>query len=219
MQTLSRFARAIEVLNDRIGLVLRWLAFIMVLIGAYNAVARYLTRSAGMSLSSNALNELQWYLFSVIFLLGAAWGLRRDAHVRVDVLYERLSTKSRAWIDIAGTVLFLLPFSVLMLKVSLPVVQASWAVRETSPDPGGLPRYPIKALILVSFALLVLQGLAHLIRQIEIVRGGPAGEAGPSGGGVTGSDGAVGGGGTSGGGGFMADSGDGMSMTEDGGGA
>ena len=170
MQTLLRLAGAIEALNDRLGAALRWLALAMVGIGAYNAIARYLTRSAGLSLSSNALNELQWYLFSLIFLLGAAYGLRRDVHVRVDVLFERLSMRTRAWIDIVGTVLFLLPFSVLMLKVSWPVVMASWAVRETSPDPGGLPRYPIKAVILLSFGLLLLQGLAHLVRQIEIVR-------------------------------------------------
>lgn len=177
MQALSRFASLVEALNDRIGNMLRWLAFFMVLIGAYNALARYLTRSVGIPLSSNALNELQWYLFSLIFLLGAAYGLRRNAHVRVDVLYERLSARAQAWIDIAGTVLFLVPFSLLMLKVSWPVVMASWAVRETSPDPGGLPRYPIKALILVSFALLLLQGIAHLIRQIEVIRGSHA--AGP----------------------------------------
>ena len=171
MHILSRFAAAVEGLNDRIGSVLRWLALVMVLIGAFNALARYLTRFAGVSLSSNALNELQWYLFSVIFLLGAAYGLRKDVHVRVDVLYQRLSAKRRAWIDLIGTVIFLLPFTALMLKVSWPVVKASWVVRETSPDPGGLSRYPIKALVLVSFALLALQGLAHLIRQVEVLLG------------------------------------------------
>jgi TRAP-type mannitol/chloroaromatic compound transport system permease small subunit len=171
MQILSRFAGAVEDLNDRIGSVLRWIAFIMVLIGAFNAIARYLTRFVGVSLSSNAVNELQWYLFSVIFLLGAAYGLRQDVHVRVDVLYQRLSAKRRAWIDLVGTVVFLLPFTALMLKVSWPVVKASWVVRETSPDPGGLPRYPIKALVLVSFGLLALQGIAHLIRQVEVLLG------------------------------------------------
>ncbi len=171
MRILSRFATAVEGLNDSVGAALRWLALVMVLMGAYNAVARYLTRFVGVSLSSNALNELQWYLFSVIFLLGAAYGLRRDVHVRVDVLYQRLSAKRQAWIDLIGTVVFLLPFSLLMLKVSWPVVLASWKVRETSPDPGGLARYPIKALVLVSFALLAVQGIAHAIRQIEILRG------------------------------------------------
>lgn len=178
MHFLSRFAGAVERLNDRIGAVLRWLALAMVLIGAFNAIARYLTRFAGVPLSSNALNELQWYLFSLIFLLGAAYGLRTDVHVRVDVLYQRLSARRQAWIDLLGTVLFLLPFSVLMLKVSWPMVKASWSVRETSPDPGGLSRWPIKAVILVSFFLLALQGVAHLIRQVEVIRS-PESEAGP----------------------------------------
>lgn len=178
MHSLSRFAGAVESLNDRIGAVLRWLALAMVLMGAYNAVARYLTRFAGVPLSSNALNELQWYLFSLIFLLGAAYGLRRDVHVRVDVLFQRLSARRQAWIDLLGTLLFLLPFSALMLKVSWPVVKASWAVRETSPDPGGLPRWPIKAVILVSFLLLALQGVAHLIRQVEVIRA-PEADGGP----------------------------------------
>lgn len=184
MTLLARFAGAVEALNDRLGGLLRWLALIMVLIGAYNAVARYLTRWAGVSLSSNALNELQWYLFSLIFLLGAAYGFRVDAHVRVDVLHQKLSAKGRAWIDLLGTALFLVPFSVVMLEVSWPVVAASWAVRETSPDPGGLPRWPIKAVILVSFALLLLQGLAHMVRQVQVLRGGsqpPPGAGAPEG--------------------------------------
>jgi TRAP-type mannitol/chloroaromatic compound transport system permease small subunit len=170
-RALDRFASLVERLNDEIGRVLRWLALAMVLMGAYNAVARYLTRWAGVSLSSNALNELQWYAFSLIFLLGAAYGFRHDVHVRVDVLYSRLSAGTRAWIDIAGTVFFLLPFSLVMLWVSWPMVRASWAVRETSPDPGGLARYPIKAVILLCFLLLVLQGLAHLVRQAQVLRG------------------------------------------------
>jgi TRAP-type mannitol/chloroaromatic compound transport system permease small subunit len=168
---LRRGAGAIEALNDAIGGALRWVTLIMVLLGAYNAIARYLTRSVGVALSSNALYELQWYAFSLIFLLGAAYGFRHDVHVRVDVLYNRLSARARAWIDIVGTVFFLLPFSIVMLVVAWPTVRASWAVRETSPDPGGLSRYPIKAMILVCFALLALQGLAHLVRQVEVLRG------------------------------------------------
>ncbi len=160
-----------ERLNDRIGAGVRWLALLMVLLGAYNAIARYLTRWAGVSLSSNALNEAQWYLFSVIFLLGAAYGLRVDAHVRVDVLYSRVSARMRGWIDLIGTLLFLLPFTVVMLWVSWPTVRNSFAIREASPDPGGLPRWPIKALILVSFALLLVQGVAFAVRAVERIRG------------------------------------------------
>ena len=181
MQTLRSLAGAVDRLNQRLGSVLRWLALLMLLMGAYNAVARYLTRYAGVTLSSNALNEAQWYLFSLIFLLGAAYGLKVDAHVRVDVLYGRLSERARGWIDLLGTVLFLLPFTVLMLWVSYPTVRNSWVIREVSPDPGGLPRYPIKAVILVSFALLLLQGLSQAVKAVDRIRGegGPGEGGGP----------------------------------------
>lgn len=172
MPVLRRFSALVDALNDRIGAAIRWLALVMVLLGAYNAVARYLTRYTGLTLSSNALTELQWYAFSLIFLLGAAYGLRHDVHVRVDVLYERLAPRTRAWIDVAGTVLFLIPFSVLFLWVSWRPVLNSWSIRETSPDPGGLPRYPIKAVILVCFVLLLLQGISHVIKQVDVIRSG-----------------------------------------------
>lgn len=170
--TLShRFTRTVDGLNDRLGALLRWLALVMVLIGAFNALARHVTKFTSFSLYSPALFELQWYLFSVIFLLGAAYGLRHDVHVRVDVAYARLSEKGRALIDVIGGLLFLLPFSALMLWVSYPAVRNSWVIREVSPDPAGLPRYPIKALILVSFALLLIQGLAQIVRGVAIMRG------------------------------------------------
>lgn len=171
MTLLRRISAAVDALNDRIGTAIRWLALVMVLLGAYNAIARYLTRYTGLSLASNAFTELQWYLFSLIFLLGAAYGLRHDVHVRVDVLFARLAPRARAWVDLGGTVLFLIPFCVLMLWVSWPAVRNSWMIRETSPDPGGLARYPIKAAILLGFALLVLQGLSQLVKQVEVIRG------------------------------------------------
>ena len=118
-----------------------------------------------MSLSSNAYLELQWYLFSLIFLMGAAYGLNHDYHVRVDVLYERLGRRARAWIDLIGTVLFLVPFAVMMLWVSWGPVVRSWGILETSPDPGGLPRYPIKTVILVSFFLLLLQAISQIVKR------------------------------------------------------
>ena len=171
MPFLRRLARAVDALNNRIGAGIRWLALIMILVGAFNAIARYATRYTGVALSSNAYLDLQWYFFSLIFLLGAAYGLQHDVHVRVDVLYARLSRRARAWIDLAGTVLFLIPFSVLMLWVSWPAVRNSWAIHETSPDPGGLPRYPIKTVILLSFGLLLLQALSQLLKQVDVIRG------------------------------------------------
>ncbi|HSJ14315.1 MAG TPA: TRAP transporter small permease subunit [Longimicrobiales bacterium] len=170
MTTWLRLARAIDRLTGWIGRSVAWLALVLVLIGAFNAIARYAGRFLGVSLSSNAWIELQWYLFSAIFLLGSAYALREDAHVRVDVLFAGFSERLKAWINIAGTLLLLLPFSAFMLWVSLPAVRNSWRIREGSPDPGGLARWPLKTLVLLCFALLLLQGVAELIKQIARLR-------------------------------------------------
>lgn len=161
----------IDALNDRIGVVIRWLTLFMVLVGAVSAVGRYLARSQQWTLNLTPATELQWYFFSIIFLLGAAYGLGHDVHVRVDVMYERFSAKTQAWIDLVGTLLFLIPFSLMMLWVSYPAVLNSWQIREQSTDPGGLARYPIKILILVSFMLLILQAVSQLVKQIDVIRG------------------------------------------------
>jgi TRAP-type mannitol/chloroaromatic compound transport system permease small subunit len=171
MRLLRTLANWVDGLNDRIGVAIRWLVLVMVLTGAVSTVARYFSRDLGLTLNLTPATEAQWYLFSAVFLLGSAYGLRHGVHVRVDVLYERLSVRTRAWIDLVGTTLFLIPFSVLMLWVSFPAVRNSWQIRETSPDPGGLPRYPIKALILVSFVLLLLQALSQMVKHIDVIRG------------------------------------------------
>lgn len=172
MKRWLAISRTIDRVNEKIGLGVGWLTLVMVLIGAYNAVVRYLGRFMGWSLSSNAYIELQWYLFSLVFLLGAAYALRRGAHVRVDVFYGRLPKRGKAWIDLVGAIVFLVPFSLFGLWVSWPSVRSSWAIREVSPDPGGLPRYPIKTMILVAFALLILQGVSEIVKQIAVLRGG-----------------------------------------------
>lgn len=169
MRTL---AGRVDALNDRIGAAIRWLVLLMVVLGATSAVVRRFSRDLGLSLNMTPVAEAQWYLFSVVFLLGAGYALRHGVHVRVDVLYERVSEKARAWIDLLGTLFLLIPFTVLMLWVSWPAVLNSWRIRETSPDPGGLLRYPIKALILVSFALLLLQALSQLVKHVDTIRGG-----------------------------------------------
>jgi TRAP-type mannitol/chloroaromatic compound transport system permease small subunit len=187
MQRLLRLSSAIDRWNGRLGRAASWLAVVMVALGAFNAVARYLGRFTGSALTSNAFVEAQWYMFSLLFLLAAAWTLRSDRHVRVDVLYGRLSARARAWIDLAGTLLFLIPFCVFALLVSWPSVRNSFAVREVSPDPGGLPRYPIKAVILVAFGLLLLQGISEALKRIAFLRGvGPEPGAHPPGSGVEG---------------------------------
>lgn len=168
---LLRAAAGMDRVSEFMGHLTAGLLALMILVAVYNVAARYVGRFAGTNLSSNAYLELQWYLFSLIFLLGAAYALKRDDHVRVDVLFGRLPPRARAWIDLLGTVLFLIPFSLLMLWTSWPAVRASWAVRELSPDPGGLPRYPIKAVLLLSFVLLILQGVAELLKRIAVLRG------------------------------------------------
>ena len=166
MRTLTRLVEPLDRLSAALGQLVSWLCILMILLGAYNAVARYLGRFVELSLSSNAYIELQWYLFSAVFLLGAADALRADAHVRVDVLYGRFSPRTQALIDLAGTLLFLLPFCGFAIYVSWPAVHNSFAILEQSPDPGGLPRYPIKALIPLSFALVILQGLSQLAKRL-----------------------------------------------------
>ena len=170
MRTLLRIAHRIDRTNEWIGRAVYWLTLVMVGVGAYNALVRYLDRFTGLGLSSNTYIELQWYIYSLIFLLGAAYTLKHDAHVRVDVLLVRLTPRGRAWVNLAGTLLFLLPFCFFVIRMSWPTVYNSWAVWEVSPDPGGLPRYPIKTVIPIAFALLFLQGISLAIKQIAFLR-------------------------------------------------
>ncbi len=171
MKLLVRLSGAIDRLNTWIGESASLLVLAMVGLGAFNAVARYSGRFIEVQLSSNAFIEGQWYLFSLLFLLGAGYTLQRDQHVRVDVLYGRLGPRAQAWIDLVGALLFLLPFCAFALWSSFPSVQNSWSVWEQSPDPGGLPRWPLKSMILVSFGLLFLQGISELIKRIGRLRG------------------------------------------------
>ncbi len=171
MQRFLRIADAIDRFQDRIGKWLYWLTLMMVVVGGFNAVVRYMDKFTGMSLSSNFYLELQWYLFSLLFLFGAAYTLRHNAHVRVDIVYSNLSLKGKAWVDLLGTLIFLFPFCVLMLWVSWPAVMNSWEVLEMSPDPGGLPRYPIKTAIPVAFLLVLIQGVSMTIRSLAVLMG------------------------------------------------
>lgn len=171
MQSLLRITGLIDRFTLRLGRLVSWLALAMVLIGAYNAITRYLGRYIGINLSSNAYIEAQWYLFSLLFLLCAGYALQQDAHVRVDVLFARFSPRVRSWINILGAALLLIPFCIFLLWVSWPVVRNSWTVREVSPDPGGLPRWPLKAVIPICFILLMIQGVSELIKEVAKLRG------------------------------------------------
>ncbi len=168
--TMLAISQKIDRFNDRVGHMVGWLSLAMIGIGAFNALARYLGKYTDTQLASNALIEMQWYLFSLVFLLGSAYTLRQDKHVRVDVFYGRLSRQGKAWIDLVGGFVFLLPFCLFGLWTCFPSVMNSIDSRELSPDPGGLPRYPIKAVILVCFSLLLAQGLSEIIKRLEIIR-------------------------------------------------
>ena len=166
-----RLSRAIDRANNRIGRWTSWLCLLMVLVTAYNAAVRYIGAYFGFRLSSNLNLELQWYLFSLLFLLGSAAALCKGEHVRVDILYSRLSAKGRAWIDLLGTIVLMIPFSAVTLWLSWPSIRNSWAVREISSDPGGLPRYPIRTFILICFLLLIVQGVSEIIKKLRVLRG------------------------------------------------
>jgi len=178
MRVLLRLATVIDRFNRGLGSVVAWMTLGMVLLGAFNAVARYFDRYTQGGLSSNAYLELQWYLFSLVFLLGAPYALRAGAHVRVDVFYGRLGARSQAWIDLVGALVFLIPFCVFAVWTSWPLVLDSWEVWEQSPDPNGLPRYPIKTAIPVAFALIALQGCSEAIKRVAFLRGAAADEIG-----------------------------------------
>ena len=171
MQVLLQISRLIDRVNEYIGRIVYWLSLLMIAVGTWNVVGRYLGRTLGQNLSSNALIETQWYIFDVLFLLGAAYALKHNEHVRVDVIQSRLNTKYKALVDFLGSVLFLIPFCVMVIFYSWGAIANSWAILETSPDPGGLPRYPIKSLIIVSFVLLIVQGISEAIKNFAIFRG------------------------------------------------
>ncbi len=170
MKILLGVARAIDGFSTAIGKCMWWLTLAMVLIGAYNVITRYLGQYLGVQLSANVYLELQTYAFDLVFLLGAAYVLRADAHVRVDIIYSRLGARARAWIDIFGTFAFLIPFCLMGLYFSVGYVERSWATLEQSPNPGGLPRYPIKTVILIAFAMLIAQGLSEVIKNVAFLR-------------------------------------------------
>jgi len=171
VQVLLKIAHAIDTFNEYVGRLVSWLTLFMVIIGVYNATTRKLSQTIGVDLSSNTYIELQWYMFALVFLWGAGYTLKHNAHVRVDVIYAKLSKKGKAWIDVLGTVFFLIPFVLIVLYTSVPIVYDSFKIREISPDPGGLPRYPIKAALIVAFIFLLLQGISELIKKVAVILG------------------------------------------------
>ncbi|GGK43575.1 TRAP transporter small permease subunit [Salinarimonas ramus] len=166
MSFALRLAHGIDALNERIARLAAWLVLAAVVISAGNAISR-----KAFSLSSNAWLELQWYLFGAVFLLGASWTLKRNEHVRIDVLSSRLAPRTRAWIDVVGHALFLLPFAFVHATTAVPFFLLSWRTGEVSPNAGGLPLWPAKLLVLVGFTMLLAQGVSELVKKIAVLRG------------------------------------------------
>src|SRR5690606_18095625 len=158
-----------------------WVSLFMVAVGVYNVITRYfygplealVGRGLAARMTGNFYLELQTYSFDLIFLLGAAYVLRVDGHVRVDILFSNYSQRAKAITDLLGIWLFLVPFSIMGILFTVPYVRRSWQTLEMSPNPGGLPRYPIKAVIVVAFALLLLQAISLTIRHAAFLAGHP----------------------------------------------
>jgi len=163
---LLALSRAIDALNERVGHVVYWLVLIAVLVSATNAVVR-----KAFNMSSNSLLELQWYLFSAIFLFCAGYTLLKNQHVRIDVIAGRLSPRAQAWIDIIGTLFFLFPMAILIMVLSWPVFRLAYESHEVSTNAGGLILWPARLMVPIGFLLLVLQGLSELIKRIAFLRG------------------------------------------------
>lgn len=166
MQALLALARGIDAINLHVAQAVRWLILVTVLVSAGNAIVRKALR-----MSSNAMLEVQWYLFAVVFLLCAGYVLLRNGHVRVDFVFSRLTPRARAWVDIVGIVVFLVPFCVLLIEQSWPIVVDAWRSGETSPNAGGLVRWPAYLLLPLGMALLLLQAVSELVKRIAFVRG------------------------------------------------
>ena len=179
MTFLLAVSRGIDATTTLLGRMTWWASLLLVLVGVQNVLARYgyqwirrtFSDEVARALSNNTYFELQTLLYNIIFLIGAAYVLKADAHVRVDILFSRLRARTRAWVDIIGTLVFLFPFAWMGIFFGNSYVARSWSQLETSPNPGGLLRYPVKTLIIVAFALLVVQGVSQIIKHAAFLRG------------------------------------------------
>ena len=166
MSFLLSVSRLIDRVSERIGHLVYWLILATVLISAANAVVR-----KAINYSSNSLLEIQWYLFSAIFLFLAGYTLMRNEHVRIDVIAHRLSKRTQTWIDIIGTVFFLFPMALLLMWLSWPVFIDAYERHEISTNAGGLIIWPARLLVPIGFALLMAQGVSELIKRFAFLRG------------------------------------------------
>jgi TRAP-type mannitol/chloroaromatic compound transport system permease small subunit len=166
MGPLIAFSRAVDALNAQVGKLADWAVLLSCAISAGNAFIRY-----GLSYSSNAWLEVQWYLFGATVMLGTSYTLFKNEHVRVDLLYASISDRARLWVDVFGFIFFLLPATILLAYMTWPFFMDSFVRNEGSPNAGGLLRWPVKILLPIGFALLTLQGLSELIKRVALLRG------------------------------------------------
>ena len=166
MQALLALSRVVDALTERVGRLVYWIVLIVVLISAANATVR-----KAFNYSSNAYLEIQWYLFSAIFLLGAGYTLLRNEHVRIDIVSSRLSPRTNNWIDLLGIVFFLYPMCLVIGWLSWPLLTDAFLRNEVSTNAGGLTVWPARLLVPIGFALLVLQATSELIKRIAYLRG------------------------------------------------
>jgi len=166
MKPLLALSRLIDSLNERVGRLATWLVLACVLISAANAVARY-----GFSFSSNAFLEIQWYLYSIVYLCAAGYALKHNAHVRIDLVAGHLSRRAQLWVDVFGGLFMLLPVCAIILWFGWSAFLESYRINEMSGDAGGLARWPIKFVVPLAFLLLAMQGVSETIKRVAILRG------------------------------------------------
>ncbi|RJQ52867.1 MAG: TRAP transporter small permease subunit [Desulfobacteraceae bacterium] len=166
MKLLLRLSALVDSINERVGRVITWLTLAAVLISAGNAIAR-----KAFQMSSNALLEVQWYLFAGVFLLGAGYAFLKNVHVRIDFVSSRLSARTRSLIDIFGIVIFLAPLCGMLIQLSWPLFVNAWQSGEMSQNAGGLIRWPVYLLVPVGMVLLLVQSGSELIKRIAFLRG------------------------------------------------
>lgn len=166
MNALLALSRAIDALSERIGRIIYWLVLAVVLISAANATVRKI-----FNYSSNAYLEIQWYMFSVIFLFGAGYVLLHNAHVRIDIVAGRLSPRAQNWIDVFGLVFFLFPMAFTIMWLSWPLFMDAYTRNEVSTNAGGLIIWPARLMVPIGFFLLIIQGISELIKRVAFLMG------------------------------------------------
>jgi TRAP-type mannitol/chloroaromatic compound transport system permease small subunit len=166
MKLLCKLSGLVDALNERVGRALKWLILAAVLLSAGNAIAR-----KAFHMGSPALLEMQWYLFSGVFLLGAGYAFLKNVHVRIDFISGRLSPRARSWIDIFGILVFLAPLCWILIQMSWPLFVKAWQSGEMSQNAGGLIRWPVYLLVPLGMVLLLLQSASELIKRFAFLRG------------------------------------------------